>query len=623
MSNNCCQSADLYGVRQTRDELLARAELPYFRNWWADFARAREQELRAPTAAGGASADHASVMAASREMLAQSFAYAMTTDVRHARRAGELADLICASAEWLDPRHADIYPELRADLGYATLCIQLAVSLGWLADALEPDRQTRLLDTLHDRAAVIYEDALRGAWWGDAPNSNWTSHLMHGLGAAGLALWSHRRESARSWTALATARMQRMLDLAAQEGAGIEGIGYYMGCYASILEYATELRSVTGGCTPSGESLFQHPFWSRCSLFPLYHTLPDLSGRTPVGDTHYPGLTGSTLLAGVAREARDGLAQWQAERILERAEPGVLTIWDLIFYDPSLPARSPEELPPCRFFPSVQSASFRSGWDRDAVYLHFHGGSNTWSHCHLDLNAFTLAAYGERLAIDHGSWGYTPHYFRVVEPQISTAWHNCIVVDGADQRQAPRYRMSYDPTEGGDCCSTLGDHLSCAGIEAIRGDATSAYGDTLDRCWRDVVYLKPDRFVILDQLIANGARVQRHIQWLLHSELPMSDHGAYVEVRGESAALVIQPVLPLGWRCRFPDRLARAHAQAGTEVRESCCLSIYPEWVHIWNESPANPAYPRWDARGGQRVYGPDYAFLVVLSPIRSGGPLD
>jgi hypothetical protein len=622
------KTTDLYGVYRDRLDLLDRAQGPTFSAWWQYFRQEQEKQLGQPVyppipgleamdPEAAYAARHVRLGNASAEMLALSFAYALTGQGRYAIRARDIAAALCEDdTPWVDPRHADIYPELNADLRFASVCIDLSVALGWLGDALADEAVARILEVLAAHAGVIYADALRGAWWGDALNSNWTSHLMHGLGAAALAILPSRPETAQPWVELVTDRMVRMLDLAAEEGAGIEGIGYFMGCYASILRYGTELRNVTG------ESLFEHEFWKKCALFPLYQSLPDLSGRTPIGDTHYPGLGGSVLLCGVAREARDGFAQWQAHRVLEGASPERIGIYDLITYDPSVPERSPDELPPCRVFHSVQIASLRSGWDEDAVYMHFHGGSNTWSHCHLDLNAFTLAAYGERLAIDHGSWSYTPHYFRVIEPQVSTAWHNTIVVDGADQRQAPRYRMSYDPTEGGDCYATLEQHLSCAGIEMIRGDATSAYADTLNRFWREIVYLPPDRFVVHDNLLTNGARVQRHIEWLLHSEHPMAEVGDHVEVRGQKARLIVQPLFPQGWRCRFPDRLARAHARGG-EIREAHCLSVYPEWIHIWTESPSKPAYPQWDARGGVRVYGPDYAFLVVLTPLRSGAEID
>jgi len=620
---------DLYNVHRDRAELLRKAELPCFADWWRRFLAQREAAIAQPVYSeipgletlppdAAWEARHKRLCAASVEMHAQSFAYALTHEPRFAQRARQIALYIAEdNTDWASPAGKQHYPELNADLSFATLCIELSVSLGWMGDALPEEERVRLWNLLSERGATIYADALRGAWWGDGLNSNWTSHMMHGLGAAGLALWHYQPGQAHPWVELATERMRRMLDLAGEEGAGIEGIGYYVFCYGSILRYATALRNVTG------ENLLEHPFWRKCALFPLYHTLPDLSGRTPIGDSSYPGLNGSMLLGGVAREVRDGIAQWQVHRILEANTPKGIDIYDLLYYDPTLPEVPPDSLPPCRVFHSVQIASFRSGWDKEAVYMLFHGGSNTWSHCHLDLNAFTLDAYGERLAIDHGSWGYTPHYFSVVEPQISTAWHNTIVVDGADQRQAPRFRMSYDPTEGGDCYALLEDYVACNSIQMIRGDATSAYADMLDRFWREIVYLPPDRFVIYDNLLTNGARVQRHIQWLLHSDKPMAHVGKHIEVQGEKAKLIVQPLYPAGWRCRFPDRLARAHAYGETRIREATCLSIYPPWVHIWNESPRNPAYPQWDERGGKRLYGPDYQYLVLLTPVRAEAEID
>ena len=623
------ETIDLYRVLDNREELLARTQNAYFSAWWTHFLRERDLELTEDaypaidqieemSSAAAEQARHSRLTAAAAQMHAMAFAHAMTGFDRYGERSRDLGLFICGEeVPWGAPVHRTIYPELTADLSFATLCIGLSESVGLIARTLIPEELNLLLDTLSDRAEVIETDALRGAWWGNAPNSNWTSHLMHALGSAGLALTPSRPDRARPWVTLASDRMGRMLDLAGEEGCGIEGIGYFMGCYASILLYGTKLRNVTG------EDLFQYPFWLKCSRFPLYHTLPDLSGRTPVGDTHYPGLGGATLLCGVAREAADGVAQWQAHRVLERSPTDRISPQDLVLYDPSVPETPPDALPSCRVFHSVQVASFRSGWDRDAVYLHFHGGSNTWSHCHLDLNAFTLAAYGERLAVDHGSWGYSPHYFHVIEPQVSTAWHNTIVVDGADQRQGPRFRMSYDVAEGGDCYGTLSQHLSCQGIEMVRGDATPAYSDTLDRFWRDIVYLPPDRFIIYDSLRTSPARVQRHIQWLMHSEHPFELIEDRIEVCGDLAKLVVQPVFPQEWRCRFPDRLGRSNAHGDTALRETFCMSLYPQWVHIWNESPEHSPYPQWDPRGGERLYGPDYSFLVALTPLRLDSPID
>ena len=145
-------------------------------------------------------ARHRRLGAASAEMLELAFAYVLTGEARYAARARDLAASICADdTPWVDPRHAEIYPELNADLRFASVCIDLSVALGWLADALPGEDAERILDVLAARGEVIYDDTLRGAWWGDALNSNWTSHLMHGLGAAALALLPSRPEIAQPW----------------------------------------------------------------------------------------------------------------------------------------------------------------------------------------------------------------------------------------------------------------------------------------------------------------------------------------------------------------------------------------------------------------------------------------
>jgi hypothetical protein len=227
------------------------------------------------------------------------------------------------------------------------------------------------------------------------------------------------------------------------------------------------------------------------------------------------------------------------------------------------------------------------------------------------LNSFFIDAYGERYAIDPGPGQYSIHYYTSVEPEISTSWHNTIVVDGSDQRQPPRYRMSFDLEEGGDAYCRLSDFVSNDHIAMVRGDATTAYGDYLERFFRDVVYLKPDCFVIYDDIRTIEARTQRHFQWLLHSELPMIDNkDRTLEVKGEKGKLVIHPVLPVINRYKFPPRIS--------EKKEFSCFSLRPQWYHLWNVSPSRSPYPQWDPRAKGNLYDRDVKFLVVLSVMRS-----
>jgi len=83
--------------------------------------------------------------------------------------------------------------------------------------------------------------------------------------------------------------------------------------------------------------------------------------------------------------------------------------------------------------------------------------------------------------------------------------------------------MSFDLEEGGDAYCRLSNYLSNDQIAMIRGDATTAYGDYLERFFRDVIYLKSGCFVIYDDIRTLEVRTQRHFQWLLHSELPVAE----------------------------------------------------------------------------------------------------
>jgi len=144
----------------------------------------------------------------------------------------------------------------------------------------------------------------------------------------------------------------------------------------------------------------------------------------------------------------------------------------------------------------------------------------------------------------------------------------------------------------------------------IRGDATTAYGDYLERFFRDAIYLKPNCFVIYDDIRILEARTQRHFQWLLHSELPMVDNeDGTAEIQGEKGKLVIHPVLPVKRDYKFPT--PRTSMKSG---KEFFCYSLRAQWHHLWNVSPSRSPYPQWDVRAKGPLYDRDVQFLVVLS---------
>ena len=600
---------DLWGVFKTPNALRTKAGHPRFAAWRERFFEQVDAAL-----ASGAQEPGASACESLRERagLAQdaAFAYRISLDEKYLCGAVKTLEAVReCPLPWTYPGHVEMYPQDTAELYTAEIVKACASALSWVWPELSAARRRPFIDMIVERGGrPIYAGAAAGCWWANALNSNWTAVLNSGLGFAALLLREIDPVTASMWLDHARSRIVEMLDLAAEEGAGVEGPSYWLYCFGSIQDLVEAIYNVTG------ENLYQHPFWLRCSRFLPYIALPDLSAWVNYADSPHDGLSGSAFFHGVAARTGDGLSQWFADTVMERHDD---TSWkNVIYYDPSVEARPIDTEPPCRVFSSIHLASFRSGWERDAVFMLFKGGSNAWSHTHLDLNSFVIAVGGERLAADPGPAPYSPAYWHSVEPPVSTAWHNCIVVDGAHQRMGAQYAMSYDLEEAGDCYSRLVDAVCHEDMAMVRGDASTAYGDVLSRAWRDIVYLKPDVFVVADDLLARNARVQRNFEWMLHSEYPLCEAEGAIEARGESAALLVQPVFPVGWEHKFVSDRTMPKADG----RPLYGVSIRPPWHHKWNVCPGRSPYPDWDPRGAaEPLYGPECHYVVVLSVLRHG----
>jgi hypothetical protein len=587
------RSADFTGLWANLDAIRDKTELPRFAPWWTDLI----DRLRTDEKPG-------------LETIA--FAAAVTTDADLEKKALErYREALDGYIKSAIPEAREMYPELEADLRTGSTCKSLAYAYTFLYPCLSPADRKATLDEFRRGAGMLYKDAQAGAWWANSPNSNWTSHMLSGLALSALALSEDDAETCEAWLQFVEPILETMLDLAGEDGAGIEGPGYWTFCHRSIQEWVEALRN-TGRADH-----YTHAFWKCCVDFPLYMMRPARSGLINLGDTG-DGLGGSHFHYGVAAALDHGLSQWFGDRALESGSP---SFWDLILYNPDIEPTPPDDQSLDRCFKSAHIASFRSGWDPNATFLILKGGSNAWSHCHLDLNSIFIDACGERLVIDPGPGPYSHDYFSSVTPEVSTEWHNTLTVDGADQRQPPRHRMSFDLEEGGDAYCRLTDFRSSDGIAMARGDATTAYGDFLDRFHRDVIYLKPDCFVIHDDIRAKEVRTQRHYQWLLHSGLPIVDRedGAF-EVQGEKCRLVIHPILPDPCHHRFLEPRVPGKSPEGTRIN---CLALRPMWHHLWNVSPSQSPYPQWDPRSTAPIYGRDLQFLVLLTVVPMGMPYD
>ncbi|KPL06968.1 hypothetical protein AMJ85_09945, partial [candidate division BRC1 bacterium SM23_51] len=146
------------------------------------------------------------------------------------------------------------------------------------------------------------------------------------------------------------------------------------------------------------------------------------------------------------------------------------------------------------------------------------------SHSHADQNAFAIMKGGAALAIPSGYYGPSygsPHHAQWTR---STKANNCILVNGEGQKMR-------SPIGG-----AVLDFKDAPGYTYVAGDATAAYMGKLNKWIRRILFLRPDLFLLLDEIEAPN---QSRYQWMLHAFEKMSLRDTQVTSRRRGATLDI------------------------------------------------------------------------------------
>lgn len=327
--------------------------------------------------------------------------------------------------------------------------------------------------------------------------------------------------------------------------------------------------------------------WVRASgYYWVYLTRPD-DTMTILGDW-WPDRLGDTVLnlhartfwitSRAASASRDGYLQAFAQRQLPYALKKAPEVWNLLWYDPDLPARPVSELPPSRLFQADKSvgggetlAVLRSGWGPDARLITFSMGDWLSHHDHYDSNSFTIH-YKDDLALDPGYGGEKDvdwTYYR------RTIAHNSLLVpvpeaqarkngpllaergwgyDGGQRvplpQERPRNQEQFFAVKNPEYPDkSLFETGDCVAFETrpaydyVAGDATRAYHRSqLTRWVRHLVFLKPDVLVVYDVVETPPGRQPRWLLQTLNQPVKQSD-GRFAAQNG-AAELRVQTLLP-------------------------------------------------------------------------------
>ena len=171
--------------------------------------------------------------------------------------------------------------------------------------------------------------------------------------------------------------------------------------------------------------------------------------------------------------------------------------------DSGVRPRPPVDVAQARLFPDVgQLAAYDRFYDHGSSRIFFR--SSQWgdhSHAHQDQNGFVIHAGGEILCCDAGYYTYYGDTYHAQWTRTTQA-HNSILVDGESQRRGIAHK--------GEITAFFNTPDACF----FTGDASGAYGELLEKFQRCVLFIRPDVFVLCDDLEASEPR---EFSWTLNT----------------------------------------------------------------------------------------------------------
>ncbi len=454
-------------------------------------------------------------------------AYALSRDDLHAEFAKRYLLGVCAEKLW-DSR--------RPDLVHGHALSGAGLAYDQLYDYLMPSERRFALAAIQRQCRVMFRSIGRNLKRpGDANNHLWIKTC--GLAIAAAAIYEDTPEAQR-WLDHARFAFEKILAIHGPDGATPEGFHMYM-------RYGVEwlLRYLELLYQSSGESLYDHPWLRNNGYCFLYTLMPDGKHVANFGDNPDKGGDSSHIAFRYASQYRNGHFQWLGREFEKQFRASSRNaMWSLLWYDPTVAARSPGDLPTWRYFKDLEMVIARSDWTKDATCFVFRCGppmghhafeysATGYGHAHQDQNHFMLFSRGEYLVSDPGYSRYK-----------LTQEHNTLLVDG--RGQVGEGTTWFHRKLKRDELATIRSFFGSRGYVSVCGDATRAYWKDLGlkQFWRHAMFMDGRLLVLYDEVATD--KPQRY-DWLLHGPNAFAARGDGVfTATGQNAQLFAQMLRP-------------------------------------------------------------------------------
>lgn len=458
-------------------------------------------------------------------------------------------DAVARTEAWVTGEEALIAAGQRAEVaGDSYLEVgpyigSLAMTFDWCHDNLSQSQRTRWINYANQAVWNVWnnDDAVWGGvaypwsgWSVDNPSNNYYYSFLRATMLLGLSTRDENPLAAGWLTKFRTEKIGMQLvptfnsDLSG--GGSREGTGY-----GTAMKNLFSLYDIWAEST--GERISDLTPHTKASIPYLMHeTVPGLDRIAPIGD-HARDSTATLFdyhreyglaLAWLYRDdpISAPLRGWLAANAVPQMGNYFEYVYDFLYRDPGAPTAPLADLSTAYFAPGAGDLFSRSSWQTNATWMSMRMGPYTESHAHHDQLS---------LLINQNGWlAYDANIDSHSGIEQDEENHNLVRINhGATQR---RQREGYSST-----VHALADNETFTYAAA---DATPVYNPAnVSRVQREVVFLKPNVFVVYDRLNAGAGAT---FTWQLNTPTAPTIIGAASAATYTPSGMSVQTVKPFG-----------------------------------------------------------------------------
>jgi hypothetical protein len=340
----------------------------------------------------------------------------------------------------------------------------------------------------------------------------------------------------------------------------------------------------------------------------IYHSrrpIPMGDGGGPVfGGDRDKVLSARRILVNYFRNDPDHQAVHTFNETTPRSSVGAYAYKDLLWRNSTVPKGDLKGFKLSHISEGPGYVYARSSWDEDATYVFFKCGDRFTAHQHLDNGHFLIYKY-EELTGDGGhydSFGSSHD----VNYHIRTIAHSTVLVydpcetwpqmragpvssnDGGQWHPWPHHNGAVQDPAQWEKGRNLYDIADIVAFEDrgeylyVAGDCTRSYRPEKLACFtRQIVFLRPDTFVIFDRVVSKDPRFQK--TWVLQAMKPPTPLNGRLMITNGKGRLFVQTLLPQSPEIRLisgPDlysRGSRAYPpERNTGPAPECRVEVSP-----------------------------------------------